>query len=129
MVPTRAFVRLQSCLPSGKGKYRKCNVEVEFQQTVGNKGRVRLDQGDCREQYTNFTFTKRNGPILLYEDEELIIMKGCVRSWNWNQCMVPSNLHVKHDLCVYGDLFLRGTRIVIPKILRDRVIKIAHEGH
>ena len=32
-------------------------------------------------------------------------------------------------MCVYGELLLCGTRIVIPKILCDRVLKIAHEGH
>lgn len=42
---------------------------------------------------------------------------------------VVSNLHVKDELCVYGELLLRGTRIVISKILYDRILKIAREGH
>jgi len=29
----------------------------------------------------------------------------------------------------YGELFLHGTRIVIPKVLRDNVVRRAHEGH
>ena len=64
-----------------------------------------------------------------YDDEELNLDKSCVRSGNWNQCTVPSYSHVKDELCVYGELLLRGTRIVVPRILRDRVMKIAHEGH
>ena len=64
-----------------------------------------------------------------YDDEELNLVKSCVRSGNWSQCTVPSYLHVKDELCVYGELLLRGTRIVVPSILRDRVMKIAHEGH
>ena len=65
-----------------------------------------------------------------YDDQELSVMKSCVvRSGNWSQFTVPSYLHVKDELCVYGELLLRGTRIVVPKILRDRVIEIAHEGH
>ena len=30
---------------------------------------------------------------------------------------------------MYLELLLRGMRIVIPNTLRDRVLKIAHEGH
>lgn len=63
------------------------------------------------------------------DDEELIIVKSCVRSGNWSQCTVPLYLHVKDLLCVYGELLLHGTRIVIPEVLRGRVQKIAHEGH
>ena len=37
---------------------------------------------------------------------------------------MSSYSHVKDELCVYGELLLRGARI-----LRDRVFKIAHEGH
>ena len=42
---------------------------------------------------------------------------------------MPSYLHVKGELYFYGEYLLRGARIVIPKILHNRVIKIAHEGH
>ena len=28
-----------------------------------------------------------------------------------------------------GKLFLRGTRIVVPKALRGEVLRLAHEGH
>ena len=38
------------------------------------------------------------------DDEELIIVKSCVRSGNWSQCTVPSYLHVKDELCVYEEL-------------------------
>ena len=38
---------------------------------------------------------------------------------------------VKDDLTVndQSNIILRGSRIVIPKALRDRAISIAHEGH
>ena len=42
---------------------------------------------------------------------------------------MPSYLHVKDELCDYEELLLCGTRIVIPEVLRGRVLKIAHEGH
>ena len=43
--------------------------------------------------------------------------------------MHTSYAHVKDELSTYGELLLRGTRIVIPKILRDKVVKLTHEGH
>ncbi|XP_063892502.1 uncharacterized protein K02A2.6-like [Helicoverpa armigera] len=33
------------------------------------------------------------------------------------------------ELCFHEDILLRGTRIVIPGNLRDRVLQLAHEGH
>ena len=56
-------------------------------------------------------------------------MKNCVKSGNWEQCTIPSYAHVKDELCTYGELLLRGTRIVVPKVLRDKVVRLAHEGH
>lgn len=35
----------------------------------------------------------------------------------------------KHEMMFYDDIFLRGTRIVIPASLKERVLKLAHEGH
>ena len=32
-------------------------------------------------------------------------------------------------LCSYGQLLLRGSRIVIPQVLGEHVLKLAHEGH
>ena len=52
-----------------------------------------------------------------YFDEELTIVKSCVRSGDWDRCTLPSYAQVKDELCVYGELLLRGTRIVVPKLL------------
>ena len=62
-------------------------------------------------------------------DEELSLVRRFVRFGNWSQYTVPSYLHVKDELCVYGELLLRGKRMVVPRILPDRVMKIAHEIH
>ena len=64
-----------------------------------------------------------------YNDEELCLVKNCVKSGNWQKCTIPSYAHVKDELCTYGEFLLRGTRIVVPKVLRDRVVRLAHEGH
>ena len=64
-----------------------------------------------------------------YNDEELCLVKNCVKSGNWEQSTIPSYAHVKDKSCTYGKLLLRGTRIVVPKVLRDKVVRLAHEGH
>nr|XP_039264197.1 uncharacterized protein K02A2.6-like [Styela clava] len=62
------------------------------------------------------------------KDPELQIVRDCIKSQNWSKCG-NSFLHVKNELCIHGQLILRGTRIVIPQILRKRVLELAHEGH
>ena len=37
--------------------------------------------------------------------------------------------HAKDKLCTYGEMLLRVTRIMVSKVLRDRVVRLAHEGH
>ena len=51
-------------------------------------------------------------------DEELCAVKECL---NGKPC--------SSELCSIGQLILRGTRIVIPKKLRPRVLSLTHEGH
>ena len=36
---------------------------------------------------------------------------------------------MRFELSAIGKLVLRGTRIVIPESPRDRILKVAHEGH
>ena len=52
-----------------------------------------------------------------------------MRTGDWSACTIPAYLHVKNKLCSYGQLLLRGSRIVIPQALRDHVLKLFHEGH
>ena len=63
------------------------------------------------------------------EDVELTLIKECVRTGDWSECNVPAYLHVKNELCTYGQLLLRGSRLVIPRALQQRVLELAHEGH
>ena len=98
-----------------------------------------VKQLDCGEEY-NFirAVVESCIPVALspkeieevsYGDQELSLVKNCVKSGNWEQCMILSNADVKYELCTYGKLLLRGTRIVVPKVLRDKVVRLAHEGH
>lgn len=63
------------------------------------------------------------------EDEEFRNLRECLVSGKWYQLQQKEYLTVKSELCVVGHLILRGTRIVIPKLLRDQVLALGHEGH
>ena len=63
------------------------------------------------------------------EDAELTLIKECARTGDWSRCNVPAYLQVKNELCTFGQLLLRGFRLVIPQKLRERVLELAHKGH
>jgi len=62
------------------------------------------------------------------EDEELQVVRNCLVSGNWEKCP-RSFVMVRNELTFIGQVILRGTRIVIYKVLRHRVVELAHEGH
>ena len=62
------------------------------------------------------------------EDEELQAVRNCLASGNWEKGP-RSFVMVRNELTFIGQVILRGTRIVIPKVLRSRVLELAHEGH
>ena len=62
-------------------------------------------------------------------DEELSAVRQCISGKPWDQLVYKRYLPCSGELCTIGKLVLRGTRIVIPKKLRPRVLSIAHEGH
>ncbi|KAK2559429.1 Uncharacterized protein P5673_018062 [Acropora cervicornis] len=62
------------------------------------------------------------------DDEELQVVRGCLASGNWEGAP-KSYVCVRNELTFIGHVILRGTRIVIPEKLRQRVLRLAHEGH
>ena len=62
------------------------------------------------------------------DDEELQVVRGCLASGNWEGAP-KSYVCVRNELTIIGHVILRGTRIVIPEKLRQRVLRLAHEGH
>ena len=63
------------------------------------------------------------------KDDKLMSVKQYIESGDWNQCKLPAYLAIKNELCCIGKMILRGMRIVVPKSLRQTVVKLAHEGH
>lgn len=64
-----------------------------------------------------------------YDDEEFTRVKSFVRSGDWDWSTLPSNAQVKDELHVYGQLLLCSTRIVVARLLHDRVVQLVHKGH
>ena len=56
-------------------------------------------------------------------------MRKCFVTGNWNNLSCKEFLPVKNELCSIGHIVLRGTRIVIPGTLREKILKLGHEGH
>ena len=59
-------------------------------------------------------------------DPEFDELLHCITSGDWSKCTMHSYLHVKDELCCYGQLILRGTQLVIPLRLHC-VLNLVHE--
>ena len=62
-------------------------------------------------------------------DDELENLRQCIKTGNWENSNCPGYKSIRDELCLFGNLVLRGTRMVIPKKLRARVTELGHEGH
>jgi hypothetical protein len=96
-----------------------------------------MKSGSVAEDYANFV-AKTAIPRAMNSreiekasscEEELKIVQKCIETGNWDSPQCSSYKSVRDELCVVGNVILRGTRIVIPQKLRPRVIKLGHEGH
>ena len=63
------------------------------------------------------------------KDPELQSVRECLLSGRWYDIEFKGYLPMRSELCAIGKLVLRGTRIILPKELRSRVLELAHEGH
>ena len=61
------------------------------------------------------------------EDEELSAIRRCINGESWDHLVYKQYTPCSGELCTIGQLILRGTRIVIPKELRPRILSLAHE--
>ena len=63
-----------------------------------------------------------------FQDEELEAVRKALETGHWSKAPKAYEL-VSHELACIGQVVLRGTRIVVPRKLRARVLDLAHEGH
>ncbi|CAI5692281.1 unnamed protein product [Oreochromis niloticus] len=65
---------------------------------------------------------------------DLSLLRQVIRSgWPKVKKFLPARMQpyfmVRHELAVESPLVFRGTRLVVPRSLREKVICLAHEGH
>lgn len=64
------------------------------------------------------------------EDTDLREIRDALTTGDWTNVPIQfKTLGIKEQLSQYGNLILRGDRIVIPAVLQRRVAEIAHLGH
>jgi hypothetical protein len=62
-------------------------------------------------------------------DQELKELPEILINGRWHELKNKSYLPIRHELSTLGFLILRGTRIVIPSELRDKILELGHEGY
>ena len=62
-------------------------------------------------------------------DIELKEIREKMLNGQWHNLSFKEYLPVKSELCAIGKLVLRGTRIVVPCSLWEKILHLAHEGH
>ena len=89
----------------------------------------------CTEEYVRFVavsatptaLTTREIEEASADDEELKEVRKAIATGRFEKCR--QYMTVAGELCVIGQLVLRGTRIIIPSKLQPRTLALAHEGH
>lgn len=105
---------------------------------IGNEGSF----DDHSEHFVNFiaqsAVPKKMQIIEIVEaskiDPEIGAVKKGLTTANWTSLMDMDASNITYKLsatefCFAGEILLRGTRIVMPKTLRQRTLELAHEGH
>lgn len=60
---------------------------------------------------------------------ELTGVRHYIRTGDWFEGKMPYYSCIKNELCIIGQLVMRGKRIVIPRALRNEVLCLALESH
>ncbi|KAI8516325.1 hypothetical protein Bbelb_049060 [Branchiostoma belcheri] len=124
----RWVLRLQAYRP-GKTNIADALSSLNNKSKNGERGEDYDYVRAIVEASTPVSLTPREIEQASAKDPELMQVKTCIHSGQWENCPIPSYGHVKTELSTYKQLVLRGTRIVIPRELRKTVLKLAHEGH
>ena len=103
----------------------RLNSKVPRDRSEENNDFVRI----IAQESTPVALTAKEVERESEKDPELTSVRHYIRSGNWSECRMPYYPCIKNELCIIGQLVMRGTRIVIPQSLRSEVVRLAHEGH
>jgi len=67
--------------------------------------------------------------IATKNEPELVELRQCIQTGDWSNCSCKKYLPVGQELRNHSNLLLWGTRMIIPKQLRTRLLELAHKGH
>lgn len=62
-------------------------------------------------------------------DDSMQEIRRAIENDNWNRQEIKAFCPFKDELSYVNDLVIRGSKLVIPTSLRERMITLAHEGH
>lgn len=62
-------------------------------------------------------------------DDELDILWECIKIGNWENFNCFGYKLIWDEFCFFGNIVLRGIRIVVLKKFRGRVIELGYEGY
>ena len=62
-------------------------------------------------------------------DEEIIKVIDCIRKNEWKRNELQGFKEVRRQLAYKGGILLKDNCIVVPKTLRSKILKVAHESH
>ena len=112
------------------------NIADPLSRLVGNQ-KTSSSHSSEAEEYIRFVavnatpcaMTTREVEEASAIDEELCAVRECPNGKPWEQLAYKKYLSCAGELCAIDQLILRGTRIVVPRKLRPRILSLAHEGH
>lgn len=62
-------------------------------------------------------------------DSELQAVKLAIMTENWSSTLVKQYSAFRSELSYANKIVMRGSKLIIPEALRDRMLILAHEGH
>ena len=62
-------------------------------------------------------------------DDQLENLRQCIKTGSWENASCSDYKSLRDELCIFGNMVLRGTRIAVQRKFRARVTGLGHEVH
>lgn len=62
-------------------------------------------------------------------DQEMQNLRACIENDSWSREDLKQYIPFRNEYTYVNSVILRGSKLVIPKALRPRMLQLAHEGH